>query len=145
MDFSFSSATEKDLEEVQKILSDFELPFKDISNHLENFILAHKNGELIGVIGLEIYQTKALLRSLSVKKDFRNFGVGKLLVDKITEFAKSRGVKQVFLLTTTAEEYFQKFGFKNFSRKDVPSQILQTKEFASLCPSSAICLHKNIV
>ncbi|KAA3600923.1 MAG: GNAT family N-acetyltransferase [Calditrichaeota bacterium] len=144
MNYSFSSPSEKDLEIIQNILCHFSLPFEDIQKHLSNFILTFHQNKLVGIVGLEIYGSIGLLRSLVVLETQRNFGLGKLLVQKAIDLALSKEVKELFLLTTTAENYFLRLGFENFDRKKVPLKISETMEFSSLCPSSAICLHKII-
>ncbi len=144
MNYFFLLPTEKDLIPIQKILKNFSLPFEDIQPHLVNFILAFKDEQIIGIIGLEIYDSNGLLRSLAVLESQRNFGLGKLLVQKIIDLSILKGINDIFLLTTTAESYFLKIGFENFERINVPSKISQSEEFTSLCPSSAVCLHKKI-
>lgn len=51
--------------------------------------------------------------------------------------------EQLYLLTTTAEKYFYKFGFQAINRVDVPEVISQTKKFQDICPLSAVAMHKT--
>jgi amino-acid N-acetyltransferase len=48
----------------------------------------------------------------------------------------------VFLLTTTAERFFPKFGFEQIDREQVPASVQQSVEFQSACPASAIVMRK---
>jgi N-acetylglutamate synthase-like GNAT family acetyltransferase len=53
-------------------------------------------------------------------------------------------VRQFYLLTTTAEAFFARRGFRKIARQSVPAAIGDTREFKSLCPSSAICMTRAV-
>jgi amino-acid N-acetyltransferase len=61
-------------------------------------------------------------------------------VKTLIDHAKTRSIKQVYLLTETAHKYFLKFGFKDITRENVPAEIKQSTEFVSVCPVSAACM-----
>jgi amino-acid N-acetyltransferase len=50
----------------------------------------------------------------------------------------------VFLLTTTAEKFFPRFGFEQIAREDVPPSVQASVEFTSACPTSAIVMRKRL-
>jgi amino-acid N-acetyltransferase len=50
----------------------------------------------------------------------------------------------IYLLTTTAERYFPKFGFERIARDDVPATVRTSVEFTSACPSSAAVFRKRL-
>jgi amino-acid N-acetyltransferase len=56
--------------------------------------------------------------------------------------AESRGIHALYLLTTTAEQYFPSFGFHPVERADVPEDVRETTEFASACPASAVVMRR---
>jgi len=43
-------------------------------------------------------------------------------------------------LTTTAEDYFKKRGFKKCERDEVNPQLLASREFQDACPQTAVCM-----
>jgi amino-acid N-acetyltransferase len=59
-------------------------------------------------------------------------------------YAHLQGIKELYLLTNTAEGFFSKIGFNKVERDNVPDSIRATKEFQSLCPSTAACMAKRI-
>ena len=65
------------------------------------------------------------------------FVVGRALVTRTIAEAEGRGVKALYLLTTTAEHYFPTFGFTVVSRDSVPDDVKETPEYRGMCPSSA--------
>jgi mannose-6-phosphate isomerase-like protein (cupin superfamily) len=58
--------------------------------------------------------------------------------------ARSRRIDRLYLLTTTATGFFSKLGFAQTDRASVPEALRATTQFASVCPSSSICMTKGI-
>jgi amino-acid N-acetyltransferase len=122
-----------------------ELPVSDITDeHLEHFFFAGSDSSPTGLIGLEIYGTEALLRSLVVGEHARNKGLGSALVEHAKQYAVSKGVRSIYLLTTTAEAFFKRLGYERIERSRAPSSIERTREFASLCPASSAFMVKSL-
>ena len=88
--------------------------------------------------------TSALLRSLAVDADYRNCGVATRLVGNIEDYAKSMDVDTLYLLTLTAETFFEKCGFRRIARDSAPAGIQETTEFKNLCPASAVCMVRHL-
>lgn len=139
-----TSAREEDVEEILKLLRENNLPIKDLSTGQRIFLVALAGEKLIGVVAVELYGEYGLLRSLAVNAEFRSLGIGKKLVAEAETWSINNGLKQLFLLTTTAAEFFPKAGWKITERSTVPESIAASTEFASVCPSTAICMSKNI-
>lgn len=131
--------------EISQLLSSCELPVSDIeASESLIFFGCRQSSELTGVIGLELYETVALLRSLAVSPSSRTYGLGSELVTFAEEYAQSIGIKSLFLLTTTAEAFFLRLGYLPASRQDAPSSIQSTAQFSGLCPSSSSFMSKNL-
>lgn len=99
---------------------------------------------LIGGYGLEIYETEALLRSVVLANDKRGLGFGKHIMDHVNKIANQHHIQRMYLLTTTAADYFERFGFEKIDRQNVPRQIGNTVEFRTFCPDSATCMQLNV-
>ncbi len=97
---------------------------------------------LAGVIALQSFDEVGLLRSLAVAKSARSAGCGSKLVQAVERTANETGVRQLWLLTTSAERFFEYRGFRAVSRGLAPPAIRQTAEFAGLCPDSAVVMMK---
>ena len=141
---TFRFAQHKDLLIVRKFLSSAGLPYEDFDTHILNFLLAEKNSRLIGVVGIELLGNVALLRSLAVKKTMRNGGIGKKLVDHMKAYAQLNHIETWFLLTATAQDFFQKIGFEVISRTEAPPEIQGTEEFKNICPASALFMAQDL-
>jgi N-acetylglutamate synthase-like GNAT family acetyltransferase len=129
-----------DFRAIINLLSEFKLPIQDIEPDRQSFILAEHDGKIIGCAGFEAYGEAALFRSLAVNSEYRNLKIGKLLTGKVMALAHEKGIHEFYLLTNTADGFFQKQGWKKTDRKEVPTDIAKSSEFASICPSTAICM-----
>jgi N-acetylglutamate synthase-like GNAT family acetyltransferase len=144
LDIALAAASADDLPGIEVLLSGSQLPTIDVAQHLGGFILARAAGELVGTIALERYGEVALLRSVCVAPSHRSHRVGRALLDAIESDTASHGIQHLYLLTTTAADYFARHGFETITRDQAPPAIQQTAEFRTLCPSSAVCMHKAI-
>src|SRR5215207_6361918 len=115
------TATPDDLAAVEQLLTASGLPLDGVRDAFSTFVVAHTGKELVGVAGLEVCCDNALLRSVAVRPEWRSHGVGRALVTRVVSDAEARGLRALYLLTTTAERYFPSFGFRTISRDgDVP-------------------------
>ncbi|HEX6433510.1 MAG TPA: arsenic resistance N-acetyltransferase ArsN2 [Gemmatimonadales bacterium] len=131
------SAEPTDLPEVLALLERSNLPTAGVADNFSDFLVAEGEGKLVGVAGLELYDGSALLRSVAVEERWRGSGVGRVLVERALDRARERGIEDIYLLTTTAEHYFPKFGFTCVSRDSVAEGIRSSVEFQCACPASA--------
>lgn len=129
---------------VTEFLTTYNLPVSDLTEDNIQLFLAYDEEELIATIGLEKHENTGLLRSLAVKENYRNLGVADKMMKGFFAVCKSQEISDVYLLTTTAENYFMKKGFLQVDRKSVPSAIRQSREFRSICPASAVAMHRKV-
>jgi amino-acid N-acetyltransferase len=131
------SASPADLAAIEQLLTISSLPFDGVSDALEGFVVAQSGNDLVGVAGLEVCCDNALLRSVAVSPEWRSHGLGRALVTRVISDAEARGIRALYLLTTTAERYFPAFGFQRITRDDVPDDVRKTGEFQGVCCASA--------
>lgn len=129
-----------DLNETKEILSINNLPSQDIESSNVQMFSALLDSKLIGIIGFENNNNIALLRSFVVLEQYRNKKYGQVICKKFIEMLQEKGFKEIYLLTTTAKEFFEKLGFLSIDRNDAPIEIQNSSEFSSLCPATAQCL-----
>jgi N-acetylglutamate synthase-like GNAT family acetyltransferase/2-polyprenyl-3-methyl-5-hydroxy-6-metoxy-1,4-benzoquinol methylase len=134
-----------DLPLILQMLRHAELPEGGVEKHLDAFLVAvDEDGHTVGAIGLEEHVPAGLLRSLVVRPERRGGGAGRRLVNALMNAARSRGVRELYLLTLDAAPYFEQFGFERLERSAAPAAIQATEEFASLCPASAVCMRTSL-
>lgn len=137
-------ATRDDLPGVLALLERHGLPRDGVPDHLPSMLIARDGRTLVGVAALELYAGDALLRSVAVDPGYQGQHLGHRLTDAALEMARTHGVSTVFLLTTTAEGFFPRFGFEPISRADVPASVQSSIEFQSACPASAVVMRKRL-
>ena len=121
------------------------LPVSDLTDgHLEHFFFTGSDGSPTGLVGLEIYGSDALLRSLVVDANARAVGLGSALVAHAEDYASACRVRAIYLLTTTAESFFARRGYRRVDRGLAPPSIQSTREFAGLCPASSAFMIKQL-
>lgn len=138
------SINQETREDAIQLLTSQKLPTSDLPTSLNDFFVAKEGDQLIGLIGLEKYHENGLLRSMVVHPDFRNKNIASRLVQKIEELAKAESLRAVYLLTETAEKYFERKGYVKVDRSEVPSGIKSSSEFSNVCPVSAVVMMKKI-
>lgn len=131
------------LGDAKQLLESSQLPVSDLGPKVLLFG-EQREGRLVGVVGLERHGAVGLVRSLAVDPEHRGNGLGVRLVEKLEDFAISLGVHSLFLLTTTAEQFFARRGYGRIPRDSAPAEIKGTEEFASICPSSSAFMGKRL-
>lgn len=127
------------------LLEGADLPTADLTpEKLETFFIGEREGVAVGIVGLELYAHVALLRSLAVTANDRSRGVGSELVKFAQAFAASKGVKELYLLTATAPDFFVHHEYRPVSRQVVPPEIRLTCEFSTICPLSSTVMKKGL-
>ena len=135
-----------DYRSIRALLESEGLPTQDVTvEQIPRFYVASLgDARLLGCIAFEQFRSDALLRSLAIADGSRRQGLGHALVEILERDAAINGVRHLFLLTTTAADYFTAIGYRRFDRRLVPDQLQSTSQFASLCPASATCMIKNL-
>ena len=120
--------------------------FADIIRaHPEHVLLAEFNDAVVGSAAIERLGEVALLRSVAVARDLVTLGIGSRLVTDMIDLARRNGVHTLYLLTTTAADWFPRFGFVRCERSEVAPSIAATVEFTKACPASAIAMRCELV
>jgi arsenate reductase len=135
-------ATAADLPAISGLLSRCRLPTEDLAapgNQADqpHFIVAREGDRLVGCIALEVYTPFGMVRSLAVDPAHRHVGLATQLWAHLCLHARALQLTHLYLLTTTAEPLFARWGFQRLGREAAPAPIKATAEYRALCPASA--------
>jgi amino-acid N-acetyltransferase len=133
-----------DLAPVLDLLRAAELPTEGVAVALAGFVVAEAGGRVVAAAGMERHGASGLLRSVVVDPAQRGRRAGEALVSRLLERAEHDGLTAVYLLTTTAEAWFPRFGFRPLPRAEAPPGIRASAEFSSLCPASAVVMVRAV-
>jgi amino-acid N-acetyltransferase len=134
-----------DLPAIRALLQAERLPHEDLTpQHLQDFLVLREGNALVAIAGLERHGRDGLLRSVAVTSNRRGTGLGITLVAATEQRARALGLAALYLLTTTAAEFFAQRGYRRIERKDAPAALQASREFSTLCPSTATCMVKPL-
>ncbi|MGH9236961.1 MAG: arsenic resistance N-acetyltransferase ArsN2 [Vicinamibacterales bacterium] len=144
MPLIIDAARASDLPAIHRLLEAQQLPLDGVDEHLDTMIVARTDKGVVGAAAVELYADAALLRSVVVAHAHQGQGLGHRLTESALQVASRHGADTVFLLTTTADRFFPRFGFGRIPRDDVPASVQASVEFQSACPSSATVMKKTL-
>jgi N-acetylglutamate synthase-like GNAT family acetyltransferase len=130
-------AAREHLPEIEAVLRSRRLPFDGAEEHLAGFIVALRDGHVVGTAGIEVYGEVGLVRSVAVELGSAGIGLGRLLVETLLHRARARDLRALYLLTTDAQDYFTRFGFDQVTRADLPAALSASTQLRGSCPTSA--------
>lgn len=134
-----------DLRGALDLLGRAELTDKDVSEGWGHyFVVREDDGRVVGVAGLELHGDDGLLRSVAVDTDYRGQGLAAALIEAVLQRAARVGLRSVYLLTTTARDYFARRGFADCPRDAAPAAIRDSWEFRAGCPSTAALMTRAV-
>jgi len=131
-----------DLPEISELLATPRLPTMGVAENLGTFFVFESRHSIVGVGGLELHGSVALLRSLAVAPAHRGRGLATAICAHLEAEAATRGVEHVYLLTETAERFFTRRGYVAIPRANAPPEIASSEEFSVLCPQSAVFMRR---
>ena len=124
MDFKIDKMSLEDLISIKDILTtefdDF-WNYEILKSELEStnsyfFVAKNISGEIVGFAGIKIILDEADIMNIVVKKDFRNIGIGALLLDYLISYSKSINLKTITLevneINIHAIKLYEKFDFE---------------------------------
>jgi amino-acid N-acetyltransferase len=139
------TATPQDAPGIRVLLEADGLPTSDLETAAAHFVVAcDAQGRILAAGALQPFADSALLRSVVVAREARGAGLGRRVVEDLERVARAAHVKELILLTQTAERFFRQQGFRVITRQAAPQGVQQSEEFRSLCPASAVCMAKAL-
>lgn len=141
---SLRGATRADWDAIAALLGACGLPLAGAEPHVEAFVVATRGDAVVGCAGLERHGASALLRSVAVAPEARGAGLGVALVEAAVARARAGGVDTLALLTTTADRFFPRFGFRVVARDALPESLRASEELRGACPASAVAMRLDL-
>lgn len=127
------------------MLAEATLPTDDLAEQGRRFFRFSEGGQSIGFIGWEAENSAhALLRSAVVAPARRGHGDGSQMILWALTGLAELGFTDAWILTTTIEVLAQRLGFTRADRAQAPEPIRRSRQFAQLCPSTAVLLHRRL-
>ncbi len=136
--FTLRPATSADWPAVAGLLEAHGLPLQGAQANLPSTVLAVAAGDVLGCAAAEVHGRVALLRSVAVAPGLADRGIGGALVAAVLGEARRRDLRSIHLLTTTAPDWFTRFGFAREPIGQAPGALAASAELQGACPASAV-------
>jgi amino-acid N-acetyltransferase len=127
---------------VRELLRAAGLPTEGV-DLVHGFVVARAGRRIVAAAGVERHGNDGLLRSVVVDPAWRGRRAGEAVVSRLLARADADGLAAVYLLTTTADGWFPRFGFGALPRDEAPAEIRACGEFAAVCPASATLMVRH--
>ncbi|MEE8422092.1 MAG: arsenic resistance N-acetyltransferase ArsN2 [Dehalococcoidia bacterium] len=125
---------------VEALLDAADLPLEGVAGHFAHFVVAERDGAIVGAAGREPYGDAALVRSVVVAPELRGQRIGVRLVERALRDAGAAGQRRLYLRTDGAEQFFPRFGFAEIDVDEVPASVQQSAEFQGACPETCLTM-----
>lgn len=130
---------------ISNLLASSGLPTDDLDKlDLADVRVVEESGRVVAVGAIEHHGDAALLRSVVTDPIAQGRGLARSMVDALDALCRERGVQDLYLLTDTAADYFERLGFRECARSAAPRAIRVTRQFSTLCPDSATLMHRHL-
>ena len=98
-------------------------PLSEVYENLRDFFVIRKDEELAACVALHIcWSDLAEIKSLAVREEDQDQGVGKTLAEACIEEARGLGIATLFALTYKPT-FFEKLGFKKIDVQKLPRKV----------------------
>uniref|UniRef100_A0ACD5UZS7 Uncharacterized protein n=1 Tax=Avena sativa TaxID=4498 RepID=A0ACD5UZS7_AVESA len=124
-------ATEEDLHGIRKLIHPLEdsgvlvrRTDKELLEALYSFYVVERDGSIIACAALFPFpeDESGEVAAIAVSEECRGRGLGDKLLDYVEKEALSRGLRNLFLLTTRTADWFVRRGFSECSIESIPEQ-----------------------
>lgn len=135
---------EENFQAFRTLLKSSSLRGDDLNFKKDLLVGYYEDGNMVGTGALEVYGEYALLRSLSVKLGTRGKALGTAITEHLVTEAKKKKLKGIYLLTENAHGFFQRKGFQDIPRDNVPQVLKASSEFSHVSGDTARAMHLDI-
>lgn len=102
------------------------------TNKLAKYIVAEKDGSIVGYAGLWFIIDEGHITNIAVDPQYRGQGIGALLVEELINISEKKGITnltlEVRVSNTAAKSLYKKYGFQDCGIR--PGYYADTKEDA---------------
>jgi amino-acid N-acetyltransferase len=130
METQIRRALATDVPEIQRLINSFAdrdqmLPrsLNELYENLRDYFVVEDQRDVVGCCALHVtWADLCEVKGLAVREDHWGHGLGRQLVERCIEDARRLGLPRVFVLTYIPE-YFERFGFQNVDKADLPQKV----------------------
>lgn len=135
-------ATPGDGPAIEALLAAAGLPLDGAREALALGVVGREEGRVVAAAAVEQYGDAGLLRSVVVDSAVRGRGLGRSIVAAAEEAARAAAIRELFLLTETAIDWFPRLGYQVVARSVAAAAVGQSIEFTTVCRDAGVPMRK---
>lgn len=135
-------AAAPDVPAVAALLSDAGLPLDGAAEAFELGVVARDGSRIVAAAAVERYGGAGLLRSVVVAPDRRGIGLGRDVVVAAEALARGEGIRDLYLLTETAIDWFPRLGYEVVDRAVASAAVGESIEFTTVCRDTGVPMRR---
>ena len=137
-------ATRADATSVELLLRDANLPLEGAADALSLGVVARDGEAVVAAAAVERYGDAGLLRSVVVSRDHRGTGLGRAIVAAAESLAREDGVRDLYLVTETAVDWFPRLGYQVVDRPEADAAVGASVEFTTVCRDTGVPMRRRL-
>ncbi len=145
LEVAIRRAGAEDVPAVEALLASASLPLNGAAEAVARAgVVARADGAIVGAAALELYGEAGLLRSVVVAPDHRRTGVGRAVVAAAEALARDEGVRDMYLITETAIDWFPRLGYTPVERAVANEAVGASVEFTTICHDKGVPMVRRL-
>lgn len=137
-------AAASDVPAVEALLAAAGLPLDGAAEALRLGVVGRDDGAVVAAAALERYGSAGLLRSVVVQPERRGAGAGREIVAAAEALARREGIRDLYLLTETAIDWFPRLGYEIVDRAVAAAAVGESIEFTTVCRDTGVPMHRSL-
>jgi amino-acid N-acetyltransferase len=130
---------------VETLLSAAGLPLDGAAEALGALgVVGREGNRVVAAAAVEQFGDAGLLRSVVVDSGRRGSGAGRLIVGAAEGLARREGVRELYLLTETAADWFPRLGYEVVERAAAAAAVGESVEFTTVCRDTGVPMRKRL-
>ena len=135
-------AAPADVPAVEALLAAAGLPLEGAAAAMRLGVVARVGDRIAGAAAVEPYGDAGLLRSVVVAEPMRGTGMGRELVAGAEALARDAGIRELYLLTETASDWFPRLGYEPVDRERATTAVGRSIEFTMVCATTGVPMRR---
>jgi amino-acid N-acetyltransferase len=138
------ATTREDAPAVEGLLAAAGLPLEGAAEALDLGVVVRDGEQVLGAAAVERFGEAGLLRSVVVAEGRRGTGLGRAIVAAAEAAARDAGIRDLYLLTETAPDWFPRLGYEVVERADAAAAVGASIEFTTVCKDTGVPMRKSL-
>ena len=137
-------ATRSDVPAIEALLAAAGLPLEGVAEAFVTGVVVRDEEVIVGAAAVERYGEAGLLRSVVVAESRRGTGLGRELVAAAETLARDEGIRELYLVTETAADWFPKLGYAVVDREEARAAVGESVEFTMVCATTGVPMRRHL-